>query len=231
MTITARSIIKKALNKIGALVKNEDPDADEANDALDSLNAMMASWSNDSLNIYARTWQTFNLVSGTAAYTIGSGGDFNTVRPINILDAYIRIGVIDYGLAIIDDEAYVDIPYKSLVNIPDSLNYDGGFPLGTIRIYPIPSSNYPIFLLTEKAVSNFPTLDTVMSLPDGWERALIYNLALELAPEYKQPPDPSIVKIAGESLGRIKTAVAKVRTMDAYPIDLRVRNIFTGWRY
>lgn len=228
---TARTIIKKAMNKIGALVKNENPDADEANDALDSLNALIASWSNYSLNIYARTWETFNLVSGTAAYTIGSGGDFNTVRPMTILDAYIRIGVIDYKLAIIDDEAYVDIPYKTLVNIPDSLNYDGGYPLGTIRIYPVPSSNYPLFILTEKQLTEFTTLDTELSMPPGTERALIYNLALELAPEYKQTPDPVLIKIAGESLGAIKTNVAKVRTMDAYPIDLRVRNIFTGWRY
>jgi hypothetical protein len=70
-----------------------------------------------------------------------------------------------------------------------------------------------------------------MSLPDGWERALIYNLALELAPEYSQKPDAYIVKIANDSLGAIRQKVAQVRGMDAYPNNLAVRNIFSGWRY
>lgn len=229
---TARIIIKKAMNKIGALVKNEAPDADEANDALDSLNAMIASWSNDSLNIYARTWETFTLTSGQKVYTIGDGAaDFDTVRPMTILESYIKIGVISYTLNIITDEAYNDIDYKDLQNIPDSLNYDNAYPIGNIRIFPVPSSNYPIFLLTEKELTTFDTLDTELSMPRGTERALIYNLAMELAPEYGEQPDASIVRIAGQSLGLIRTTVAKVRTMDAYPINLRVRNIYTGWRY
>lgn len=228
---TARIIIKKAMNKIGALVKNEAPDADEANDALNSLNAMIASWSNDSMNIYARTWETFNLVSGQLKYTIGAGANFDTVRPMTILESYIKIGVISYTLSIITDSAYNDIDYKDLQNIPDSLNYDNAYPIGNIRIFPVPSSNYPIFLLTEKELTTFDSLDTELSMPPGTERALIYNLALEIAPEYAQKPDPSIIKIAADSLGLIRTTVAKVRTMDAYPINLRVRNIYTGWRY
>lgn len=231
MSTTARKIIKKAMNKIGALVKNEDPSADEANDALDSLNALISSISNDALNIYARTWETFNLVGGTASYTIGTGGAFNTDRPLQILDCYVNLSSISYGMSVITDTAYDGIAYKSLQGIPEFLNYNNAYPTGTIRLYPVPDSNYPLFLLTEKAVTGFATLDTVLSLPDGWERFLIYNLALELAPEYGQKPDESIVRIAMDSMGMIKTAVARVRTMDAFPKDVVVRNIYSGWRY
>lgn len=227
---TARDIITKSLQKIGALVKSEPPSADEANDALDSLNALISSWSNDSLNIYARTWETFSL-TGAESYTIGTGGNFNTARPTNIVAAYLRSGTIDYPITVIDDEAYTSISYKGLQGIPEFLNYDNAYPLGRIRLYPLDNASYTLFLLTEKSVAGFATLDTEMSLPDGWERALIYNLALELAPEYNQKPDPYIVKIAGDSLGMIRQKVAQVRGMDAYPNDLAVRNIFSGWRY
>lgn len=231
MTTTARTIIKKALQKIGALVKSEQPDDDEANDALDSLNAMLASWSNDALNIYARSWETFTLTGGQLKYTIGTGGNFNTSRPMQIIDCYLRSGDIDYGMSVVNDEIYDSITFKSLMGISEFLNYDNAYPLGNIRLYPVPSTNYTLFLLTEKELTEFASLDTVLSMPPGTERALIYNLALELAPEYSQQPAPSIVKIASQSLGLIRTAVARVRGMDCYPNNLVVRNIYSGWRY
>jgi hypothetical protein len=229
MTTTARTIITRAMQKIGVLVKSEPPSADEADDALASLNALIASWSNDSLNVYARTWENFPL-SAAASYTIGTGGTFNTTRPMDIIEAHVRSGSIDYPLGIITDEAYNSISYKNLSGIPEFLNYSNAYPLSIIRLYPIDTSQ-TLYILSEKAVTGFATLDTAFSLPDGWERALIYNLALELAPEYQQQPDPSVVKIAGESLGAIRTKVAQVRTMDAYPQNFAVRNIYSGWAY
>lgn len=217
------------MQKIGVLVKSEAPAADEAQDALNSLNALIASWSNDSLVIYARAWETFNLTA-SASYTIGTGGNFNTARPTDIVAAYLRSGTIDYPITIIDDEAYTSISYKALQGIPEFLNYDNAYPLGRIRLYPLDTSQQ-LFILSEKALTQLTSLDTDISLPDGWERALIYNLALELAPEYNQKPDASIVKIAGDSLGMIRQKVAQVRSMDAYPNDLAVRNVFSGWRY
>lgn len=227
---TARQIVTRSLQKIGALVKSEPPSADEAVDALNSLNALIDSWSNDVLNIYARTWETFSL-TGASSYTIGTGGDFNTTRPTSIADAYVRSGTIDYPLVVIGDEEYNSISYKSLAGIPEFLNYSNAYPLGVIRLYPLDSSSYTLFLLTEKPLSGFATLDTDLSMPPGSERALIYNLALELAPEYNQKPDPYIVKIAQDSLGLIRSKSAQVRPIDAYPQSLSVRNIFSGWRY
>ena len=231
---TARDIIQRAMLKIGALAQGEVASVDATNDALDSLNSMIDSWANDSLIIYARTWESFTLTGGTSTYTIGSGGTFNTVRPIDIVDAYLRNGTVDYPMGIITDEAYNGIPYKSIQGIPDSLNYDNAYPLGNIRLYPVPPASYSLFLLTEKPITTFTSLDTVMSLPVGWLRALIYNLAIEISPEYSQDTgqtvDASVVKIANDSLNLIRTSVAKVRTMDAYPQIVTTRNIFTGWR-
>lgn len=228
---TARSIIKKAMQKGGILIKNEDPADDEANDALDTLNALLDSISNDALNIYARTWETFTLVGGTVSYTIGVGGVFNTVRPMQIVDCYLKSGLIDYTMEVIPDEAYDSITYKTLSGIPEFLNYSNDYPLGIIRLYPVPSTSYQLFLLSEKAVQTFPTLDTVMSLPNGWARYLIYALAIELAPDYNQPVDPVVVALAKDAMGKIKIGVARVRTMDAYPRDIGIRNIYSGWRY
>ena len=61
---TARTIIKRAMQVAGILVKGEAPSADEADDGLTALNMMLSGWSNDSGLVYARAWQSFALVGG-----------------------------------------------------------------------------------------------------------------------------------------------------------------------
>lgn len=225
---TARDIIKKSLQKIGTLTKGENPSSDEANDALDSLNALIASWSNFSENIYSRTLETFNLTSA-ATYSIGAGQTFNTTRPIQIVDAYVTSGGIDYPLTIINQEQFDPVAMKTTQGIPQYLIYNNAYPYGTITLYYVPSGVNSITLLSEKPITGFATLDTAMSLPDGWERALVYNLALELAPEYAQQPDASVAAIASQSLGAIKLAVIRSRPINSSPAVRTVNNVYTGW--
>src|SRR5574343_459859 len=147
---TALGIITSAMRKIGSLVKGEDPSADEADDGLEMLNDLISSISNDSMVVYSRTLENFTLSSGTADYTIGTGGVFNTSRPVKIIAAYVRSGTIDYNLNIINDESYASITLKSTGSIPEFINYTNGYPLGTLKLYPVPASAYTLFLLTEK---------------------------------------------------------------------------------
>lgn len=226
---TAREIIVKAMQKVGILFKTEQPSADEINDGLSSLNAMLSSWSNDSLNCVARVIENFPLVGGTADYTIGTGQTFNTARPVFIVESHVRVSTIDYPLTIIPDAVYQgDIPYKDQQGIPQFLNYNNGYPYGTLRLYPVPSTDYTIYILSEKELSQFTLNDTV-SLPPGWEMALIYNLALILAPEYGQQADAVTVQMAVDSKRAIQRAIAKNRTMDAEPQVNPAGNIYNGW--
>ena len=226
---TARDIIKKAMQKNGVLTKNESPDGDEASDALSALNDLISSWSNDSLLIYARLSESFPLVSGQASYTIGTGGDFNTDRPLQILTAFTRIGNIDYDISIIDEGAFDSITQKSISSsIPDVMLYETGFPLGTINIYPTPTTG-TLHIRSEKQLSQLPTLDTDLEFPPGWERALVYNLAVEISSEYGQPVDQATYQIAMDALNKIKTAVARNKKMDMYAYNGSNRNVYTGW--
>jgi len=226
---TARYIVKKALQKIGALTKSEAPASDEASDGLDALNDMISSWSNDSLLIYARLSENFPLVSGQAEYTIGVGGNFNTAKPLQILTAFTRIGNIDYNIEVISDTEYDGIPQKDIKNsIPDVLFYSQSEPLGKITFYPVPTTG-SVYIRTEKQLTQLPSLNTDLEFPAGWVRALIYNLALELAPEYGQPVPNDVAFIASESLNKIKTATARNKNMDAFSYEGNLENIYSGW--
>ena len=228
---TGADIVKKMLQRAGVLTKNEEPSADELNDGLDALNNMVASWSNNSLLVYARTWEDFNLSSGVSQYTIGSGGDFDTARPNQILEAHIKSGNVKYeNLSIVGDVVYNRyIDDLNITGYPLWLNFDNSNPLGIIRLYPKPSSALTLFMLTEKPVTAF-TAAGVVSLPPGWERALIFNGAIEVSGEYGVEPPASTIKIARESKGNIQRAIAKVTTMDSQPMGGENGfNIYRGW--
>lgn len=225
---TALGIIKSAMRKAGVLVKNEDPSADEAADGLEMLNDLLASISNDSMSVYSRTLEDFTLAGGTASYTIGPSATFNTVRPIKVISAYVRSGNVDYPLQIVSDEQYATISMKNIGGIPEFLNFNNAFPQATIKLYPVPATAYQIFILTEKQLVTLSLSDTI-SLPPGWRRMLVYNLAVELGPEYGQQAPAEVIQIAKDSKAEIRAAVMAAKSMQ-WDSGLNIEgNIYAGW--
>jgi len=226
---TGRTIITRALQIAGIATKNESPSADEMADALVSLNDMLASWANDTLLVYARTWEDFTLSGGVSSYTIGASGTFNTVRPAQIIEAHTKDANIKYNeLAIVSDSEYnIRISNYNLSGFPEYLNFDNAFPLATIRLYPTPSTALTLSILSEKPITAL-TLDGTVTLPSGWDRALKFNLAQEISGEYGQKLDPMSMKIANDSLTSIKKQVTRSTPMD-YPSGGGAFNIYKGY--
>jgi hypothetical protein len=215
---TARTLVRKSLQKAGILTKNEQPSADEVNDGLDTLNDMLSSWSNETLLMYARVSESFAVSAGTASYTIGSGGTFSTVRPMNIASAYFRANSLDYPLTDISDTSYDDdITSKSQPGIPEEFMYVRNVPLGVITLFPVPSQAGTLHIRSEKVLTQM-VLDDTVALPEGWEHAIVHNLAVILAPEYGQEASGTIVKEAGRSKAAIARTVARNRNMDTPPL-------------
>lgn len=227
---TPLDIINGAARLIGVVFKSESLSDDEAADGLVALNDMLDTWSNDNLITYAYTLETFSL-TGAASYTIGSGGDFNTTRPINIVDAVVRYGSIDYPLTIISQEQYQEeIALKSTTSpVPKYLTYDNAYPLATIKMYYVPSAGSTLYLQTNKPLGNFASLTTTIALPPGWKRALKYNLAVDIAAEYGVEVPATVLRTANTSLGAIKRATSINNPMQPLGRNTRDGNIFSGW--
>lgn len=227
---TALNIIEGAAKLLGVLNKGENMPADDAADGLLALNDLLSSWANDSLLVYTRTLETFSLVAGTAAYSIGSGQTWNTVKPVRILSAVIRDSAnLDYPVAIIEDEEYQNVQYKTTPSpLPQYLNYNNGHPYGTVTFYGTPSVANSVRLLTEKPLTAFALTSTTVDLPAGWNKALKFNLALDLAPEYGAKVDELVLKGAMESKGAIKAAVLKQRPIST-PNGGPRGNIYNSW--
>lgn len=208
MSTTAHDLIRGAMRLIGAVDPGEELTASEASDGLEMLNEMLESWSNESLSVYQILQENFALSSGTASYTIGSGGTFNTTRPLDVLSGFIRDSGTDYPLRILTREEYNQIQVKTTQYQPEYLYYEPSVATGRIYLYGVPAKAYAVtdglYIDSRKQLQSFTALTTSIVLPVGYKRAIRYNLALEIAPEYNRPVPEAVVAIARESKANLK---------------------------
>ncbi len=203
--VTATDIIKRAMRIIGVIGQNETPSSSEAADALMALNDMLDSWSIDRTYIYSIQQESFPLVSGTVSYTIGAGGDFNTTRPNEIDNIFVRLNGTDYPLKAINSQDYNGIASKSNNGgIPEYYFFNPAYPLGTIQLWGAPSSDQTIYINSWQPLQQFANLTTDYTLPSGYNRALAYGLAMEIAPEYGVSLTPEAAGIAALSQANIR---------------------------
>lgn len=202
---TAIEIIKDAYITAGVIGENETLKSGEAQRGLKTLNNMLALWSIDRTYIYAVTQNNFPLTNGVGTYTIGTGGTFNIPRPPTIDYAFVRLNGVDYPLRPIDNQDYDAIPYKPNNGFPVCFYYDAAFPLGTIKIYGTPQANMELFLDTWTLLPRFANLVTDITFPDGYEMALVYNLAKMIVPKFGFSLTPEAQEIAVASLAMVRS--------------------------
>lgn len=203
---TASDVINSALRSIGELAEGETPSAETSADCLDLLNEMLDSWSNERLMVPYLQSEELALVGGTASYTIGSGGTFNTTRPIEIDNSsFTRIDGVDYPLRVINAPQYSSFPVKATQNSwPEYVYYEASYPLGRLYFYPVPSAAATLHLFSWKQLSTLATLATAFAVAPGVIRAIRSNLAIEIASNFGLKVPDSVLKTASDSKRNIK---------------------------
>lgn len=199
--MTALDLIKGSLRLIGAIETGETPEAEESADALVILNQLLESLSLSSQGVFNQPTQTFNLVASQSTYTIGAGGNFNTVSPVNIQDAYTVQNGISYPIEIIGQELYDAIGNKTQQSAyPLYLLHQNTSPLGNIILWPVPSAVVPLTINISAQFAQIPLLATVITTwPVGAARMIRYALAIDLAEEYGSPITQSLMMKAAEA--------------------------------
>lgn len=234
--MTGRDLVTASLRLIGAVAPGESLASQEATDGLAALNRMIGSWSNESLLIHAQVREEFTLTANDQNYTMGSSGNFNTSRPIKINAATIEdqtsSPMIEVPLIIIRTSSeWAQIITKEATSaIPNYLFVEGTFPLETLNLYPMPTVAHKLVIYSDKPLTSIATIDTSVSLPPGYDEALIYNLAIRLSPEYGRSATAEIALIATESKAVIKRTneKASLLTVDSALVPRGGFDIYSG---
>lgn len=211
---SANDFAAASLRLLNVIAAGEDPSSEDGQVAFDVLNRWVDWLGTQRQTIYFLTRTAHTLVSGTASYTIGSGGTINVARPVWIDHAGLILDtgaatVTEVPIRVLTDDEYQAWPQKTLQsNLSVGIWYDHNWSSGLGRIYPLPIPNVgttQVVLYTPTAVTEFAAQATDYTFPPGYERAIVYNLALELTAYYPAATTPTMLaKFAAESLADLK---------------------------
>lgn len=186
---TRADIIKSALRKAGALGDWESPTSEQTTAAALALQMLVKAWQVQGMPVWVIKEQSIpstNLAGGTV--NIGLGQTINVAKPLKVLQAFLRRDDLDTPLDIWDRWNYNTLVNHSIEGTPTIIYYQPLLTYGTLHCYPLPDA------ATQTATSvvihyqaMFEDMDSDsndLSFPPEWTKAVTYQLAVDLAPEY-----------------------------------------------
>ncbi len=196
--MTRVDLIRRSLRLIGALAPGEGLDPLEEQDAATTLQAMFDTFAAERLTIHRVERAVFDLISGKGLpddpYTIGEGGDFDTPWPTWIEAASViqtsnsPNQPLELPITIMNRQAYQNgLPVKNVTStLIQGIYYEkAGPPLGFIYVWPIVNiGGVQIALYLPRPITGFESPATNYVFPPGYEEAIVYQLAIRLAPEW-----------------------------------------------
>lgn len=195
-TWTVTSIVTAAFKKCKVGISGEPLAAEELADGIISLQLMLRTWSAKGIRLWLNETQSITFVAGTATYTLSP-------RVIEVFQAYRRADSNDVPIRVVSRDEYSRFPDKTTPGAPFAVFIDRTRTTTTATFYPVPSA-------TEVADGMIGRLDTKrmaqdatageqdIDAPPEWMEAVIYNLAVRLAPDYGQAIDPEVSRMARE---------------------------------
>lgn len=205
--MTVADLIRIAFRTLGVLAAEETPSAAEQSDALATLNDMLDSWAGERLVLFATLRSSYALTPSLNPHTIGTGGTFNVTRPVRIDRASIvPIGAAgtERPLALLSDAEWQNTQTKTSVGPPFSLWVEDAYPLMKLWFNQVPNAADTLVLYTWQQLGRFAATSDTVDLPPGYARAIRYNLAKEMAPEYGLSLSAEAADIANESKSTLK---------------------------
>ena len=208
MATTAGDQINRALRLLGVLAEGETPSAATSQDGLTALNQMIDSWNTERLSVFSTQDQIFTWPAGEITRTLGPSGNFSGNRPVLFDDAtyYRDPGTnVSFGIKFINQQQYDGIAVKTVTSTyPQVIFVNMTYPDATMTVYPKPTRDLEWHFISVQELSNPAVLTTNLTFPPGYLRAFVYNLAMEIAPEFGVEPSPQVTRIAMTSKRNLK---------------------------
>lgn len=209
---TLKALINTAMRKAKIIGAGEEAAPEDFQDVLADLRRMVGNWRLEPLMIYVNARKQFDLQPGAASYPIGDGAAWDTERPIRILAATILDGAGGtFPLTEITATEYSRHSHKSRVGRPRHFFYEATFPMAAVRFDCVPDDP-TVELVVQESLTIPDVLTAELEFPEGYEDALIYNLAVRIAPDFGKPATPEIVGLAVSYKALVKRANTVVPT-------------------
>lgn len=226
---TAVEVINMALKDAGIIAEGETASADIAADAFSCLTQMLDMWQVDNLYVYGMVENSFS-PTGAVSYTVGALGTIAITRPESIEAAFWRLNGIDYPLTMINTfEEYETLQQKTQSGEPRLLFYRPSYTLGTLYIYPQPSTG-TVHLISKIRLPALASSADTITLPPEYIMPIRFSLAEILSATFNVPINDGLVSMARRSRTMLKRNNVRVPEL-GMPANLPIRHysdIFVG---
>jgi len=186
-SLTRDSIINAALRKLGVIAEGQTANVNQLATGTEALNALLKTFATKGMPIWVLKSYTFTTTLNTANYSIGIGQTLNTSHPLKVIQAY-RVensGAMNIPLQVTNLYDFNLLPINSTSGEPISIYYHPLSTYGVVSVWPTPSdTNTTITLFYQSPTEDMVNATDNLDFPSYWTEAIIYTLALRLAPEY-----------------------------------------------
>jgi hypothetical protein len=205
-------IINEAIADIGALAAGQTISPSAQTDAFLRLGQLIDSFSADPLlALFEVQHNSFALTAGTPSYFLGpSAGFLTTFPPVRVTGGSTVSGFFRQPMRLVSFDQFskeAANPRGAQATLPYLLAADTAYPNIQLKVHEPPLVNGVILELHYWISLTQPTAVTAtVSLPNGFQRALVKNLAVTLYPQYTREKgvDPVLLKEAQDSLDFIR---------------------------
>ena len=209
MSQTALDIITDAFVEIGAYSPGDTIAARHAQLGLLRFQNQLDSWQADQLSLNLQTPLSYTMLSGSTSFTIGPTGNVVSARPTYIEGMnYLIPGTTpptEVPMGPMDSDQYMALSQKTLPNqLPQLYYLNATMPNATVIVWPQVSQNVGVVVYVEQGIDIPATLTTVVSGPQGYAEAFMYQLALRLVTPWGHAVPPLLPGNAAEAFARMK---------------------------
>jgi hypothetical protein len=181
--LTRDDIVAAALRKLGVLYEGQTPNAEQISTAAQALNSLISLFQTKGMPLWKRVTQVVTPVLSQQAYTIT-----NAVKVAQVVLKYLNNST-QYELIRKVEYDFNQLP-QGTVNAGIAVHYyfQPGIEDGTLNLWPVPDasmvSQCQVLVIKQKEFDGFFAAGETPDFPPYYSDALIYSLAVRLAPEY-----------------------------------------------
>lgn len=202
--LNRNEIISAALRKLAVLSGGSSPATYQITDGTQALNAIVKRLQTDGMPLWAIKSYTFTTVTGDADYPIGPGQTYEAAKPLKVLQAWRNQSnnFSNVPMNIYTNYNYDLLPLALSSGTPVNLYYQPMRDYGMINLWPKPNDSVTTITIRYQAPFEDMTGATDdLDFPTEWTEAIIYMLAVSLAPEYGIPlQDRQLLKKEADEL-------------------------------
>ncbi|WP_298621538.1 MULTISPECIES: hypothetical protein [Pseudomonadota] len=186
-----RDAVSDALRDLGVVALDEPLTMDSLAHGARVLDRMLRDWQGYGYCLWTKSVQSVPLVVGVGSYALPS-------RPVQILDV-LYVDAAETPMERLSREEYDRLPNKATLGRPTCWHEVRGPAGSTLKIWPTPSAIASASVVYTREILDQESANADLDCPKEWRRAVVKNLAIELAPAY--PSDVSLLmRQAGEAL-------------------------------